>query len=95
MTKSTTRLAEVPPEGEEDRKTLLRKAYSNATQRLREGHKQEFQSLYAEEAKALGVEWTPRLTEAEKAEAQFEQLLIDYPHLREKVTAGQETAQEG
>jgi hypothetical protein len=67
-----------------ERKDLLRQAYSKATARLRDEHRTEFNQFYAEAAKDLGVEWSPRLSDEEKAERAFEQLLTDYPHLRER-----------
>lgn len=70
---------------ETDRKELLRKAYGTATQRLRENHRDEFNEAYSKAAKELGVEWTPRLTDEEKAEQQFNELLAAYPNLAEKI----------
>jgi hypothetical protein len=63
-----------------------RKAYSAATRRLREAHKDEFNGFMREEAKRLGVDWAPRLTPEQKAEQEFDRLLEEHPHLRAKVT---------
>jgi len=72
-------------ETEDDRKALLRKAYGTASQRLRENHREEFNDLRSTAAKELGVEWAPRLTAEEKAEAEFDALLDAHPHLRERL----------
>lgn len=71
-----------------ERSTLLRQAYGAATARLREGHREEFDQFYAEEAQKRGVDYTPRLTPEQKAEQEFLRLLEQHPHLREKA-AGQ------
>lgn len=65
--------------------SLLRQAYGAATARLRDAYRAEFNKLYAEEAAARNVEWKPRPTEEEKAEAQLAALLAAHPNLREKV----------
>lgn len=70
-----------------DSKALLRKAYGAATQTLRDNHRDEFNKLYAEAAAAEGVEWSPRLTPEQKAEAAFDNLLAEYPHLAERLNA--------
>lgn len=69
-----------------ERANKLRKAYGEATAQLREEKRERFDELYAEKAKALGVEYTPRLSPEQKAEQTFEALLEEYPHLREKVS---------
>jgi hypothetical protein len=70
---------------DEARKAALRKAYGTATQDLRENHRDEFNDLYAERAKELGVEWSPRQTPEQRAEQAFDALLADYPHLAERI----------
>ena len=72
MTNSTT---------EKDRNTLLRESYTVATQRLREAHLEEFNAFRQEEAKARGVDWTPRPTADQKARAELERLLAENPTL--------------
>lgn len=67
-----------------DRNTKIRQAYSAAAKRLREAHKQEFDTLQAEEAQRLGVDWKPRPTNEDKAARQFAELLRDNPGLAEK-----------
>lgn len=68
-----------------ERKDLLRQAYGKATAALRDKFRDEFNQMYAEAAAELGVEWSPRLSDEQKAERAFEQLLTDYPHLAERV----------
>lgn len=69
-----------------DRDTKIRKAYANAIKRLRDTHLEEFRALQAEEAAALGVDWTPKPTKEEKAEAQLAELLAANPTLKERLT---------
>jgi 23S rRNA A2030 N6-methylase RlmJ len=70
---------------DEERKSKLRQAYSQATQELREENRDRFNELYAEKAAELDVEWSPRRTAEQKAEDVFDSLLAEYPHLRERV----------
>lgn len=82
------RAAAEPEETEEQRrKRLLRKAYSEATQLLRERHRGDFEGLYEDRASALGVEWHPRPSAEQKAEEQFEALIEMYPYLLDRVDA--------
>lgn len=76
---------------EQKRGRLLKQAYSSATSRLREAHKEEFDGFYQEEAEARGVEYTPRPTAEQKAEAELASLLEKFPHLRSKVDEVAET----
>lgn len=57
------------------------KAYNNATNTLRDAHRQEFNTLMVAEAKALGIEWKPRLTEEEKAAEKIKSLLAEHPEI--------------
>lgn len=68
-----------------DRSNALRKAYGAATARLREGHREEFDRLYVEEAKKLGVDYKPKPTAEQKAEEQLRALLAEHPGLRSKI----------
>jgi hypothetical protein len=70
---------------DEERKSKLRQAYAQATQELREENRDRFNALYSEKAAALGVEWSPRRSPEQKAEDAFDELLTEYPHLRERV----------
>lgn len=72
---------------QDNEKALLRQAYGQATQDLREAHREDFNKFYAARAEALGVSWAPRPSAEEKAEATFDQLLVEYPHLRDRVTS--------
>jgi hypothetical protein len=78
-------VTEMTEEQKKERSNALRKAYSNATTRLREAHRTEFDELYSAEAEALGVDFTPKPSAEQKAEQQMEKLLHQYPHLREKI----------
>lgn len=69
---------------EVDRKEALRKAYGKATQDLREKHRGDFDALYAEHARALGVDYEPRKTPEQKAAEEFDALMEQYPFLRER-----------
>lgn len=61
-----------------------RAAYSAATTRLRNDHREEFNRLVKEEMAARDIEWEPRPTEEDKASTQIEALLEKYPDLRAK-----------
>lgn len=69
------------PEATESAKDKVRSAYSKATTRLREAHKEEFNTLMAAEAKALGVEWKPRLSAEEKKRAALREAIAADPEL--------------
>lgn len=74
-----------------ERKDLLRQAYGKATSQLRDAHRDEFNNLYSAAAAEAGVEWKPRLNEKERAEAQFDALIADFPELRERLAEAQQT----
>jgi hypothetical protein len=76
---------EVTPE-ERDRR--LQKAYTAATQELRQTHRDEFNDAYSRHASELGVEWRPRPSAEQKAEEQFDALL---PPGRHNSTRGRAT----
>lgn len=61
---------------------LRRRAYAAGEKRLREAHRDEFLQYVQQEATALGVEYKPRPTAAEKAQAKLEALLTEHPELR-------------
>jgi hypothetical protein len=69
----------------EDSKVLTRKAYSQATSRLREAHRDEFNQYMAEEATKLGFEWSPRLSPQEKALKDVQAILAEHPDLADRV----------
>jgi hypothetical protein len=69
----------------EERDKRLQKAYTAATQALREIHRDEFNDLYSVHAEKHGVEWKPRLSAEQKAEQEFDRLLRDFPHLVDRI----------
>jgi len=69
----------------EDKATLQRAAYSAAEKRLREENRDRFNALMAEEAQARGVDWKPRPTAEEKAQAELDRLLAEHPALAERL----------
>lgn len=68
------------------RDDALRKAYSEATKRLREAHLDEFNALRKDEAQKLGIAWEPKPTKDQKAEAELKALLAENPALAERLT---------
>ena len=66
-------------------KDQLRQTYDMATQRLRETHRDEFIQYRQEAAAELGIEWEPRLTAEQRAERDFDRLLAEYPHLKDRL----------
>lgn len=90
MAKKTEAEAETVT-ADQERKELLRRAYGTATQVLRNNHRDEFNEEYSKAAKDLGIEWQPRLTDEEKAEQQFNELLAAYPNLAEKINSSEST----
>jgi hypothetical protein len=83
---------EAPPEASAN--SVLRKAYTTATQQLRDAHRQEFEDLYTAAAKELGIDRKPRQTAEQKAEEEFDALLAEYPHLRERCASGESEPEE-
>jgi hypothetical protein len=64
---------------------LKREAYSAATARIRESHKDEFRGLVQEEAAKRGVTYEFRKSAEEKAAEQLADLLAKFPDLATKV----------
>lgn len=104
MPKSTTKKSTEPKKGKEaessaednkSRERLLRQAYGKATTELRASNQYEFNRLYAKHAKELGVEWHPRQTPEEKATAEFDALLEEYPFLRDRLSQDTPSEDEG
>lgn len=75
-----------PADDKTERSNKLRQAYSAATTRLREEHRDEFDTLYSQEAQDRGVDYTPRLTPEQKAAQEMAELLEKFPNLREQFT---------
>lgn len=63
---------------------LRRKAYATAEKTLREKYAEEFRALVTAEAEKLGVEYKFRKTPEERAREQYEDLLRQFPALREQ-----------
>lgn len=61
-----------------------RAAYSAATARLRDAHRDDFNALLKEEMASRGIEWAPRPTEEQKAEREVAELFAKYPDLAAK-----------
>lgn len=74
------------PNGNDERSRKLKQAYRNAMSRLREDNRSEFDTLYSQEAQALGVEYTPRLSPEQKAAQELADLLEKFPALRDQFT---------
>ena len=72
-------------QAEQDKKAVVRAAYTAAGARLREAHHDEFIKYQVEEAKARGVDWKPRETPEQRASSEFDRLLVDYPFLRDRL----------
>lgn len=68
-------------------KDLRSAAYSAANKRLRESNPEQFKQFVGEEMKARGVDWTPRLTPAERARAEVQRLLTEHPELADEFTS--------
>jgi len=72
----------------EQRQINLNKAYGSASQRLRDGHRDEFNQMYTEEAAKLGETWHPRLTAEQRAAEEFDRLVTEFPFLRDRLPTG-------
>jgi hypothetical protein len=60
-----------------------RKAVYQATKRVREAHADTYEKFLREECDALGIEYKRRRSGEERARAQIEKLLAEYPELAE------------
>jgi len=81
------------PTEQKSKDTLQREAYSAATKRVRESHRDEFNTFMVEEMKARGLDWAPKPTAEEKAEAELQRILAEHPGLAAKVTGTPTTAE--
>lgn len=71
-----------------DKRTVgLREAYSEAQATLREKYRSEFEDLYVAAAKKRGIDYKPKPTPEQKAKQELEDLLRQFPHLRDEVVA--------
>ena len=82
MTAEPTPPAEVTYE---DRDRIIRAAYTAANRKVREAHHEEFIQFQIEECKARGLDWKPRETPEQRAAAEFDRLLKDYPFLADRL----------
>lgn len=67
------------------RDTLLRASYTETTKWLRSKHQDEFNRQRQAWLRENGVDWTPPLSEDQKAEAELASLLAKHPELADKV----------
>jgi aspartyl/asparaginyl beta-hydroxylase (cupin superfamily) len=72
-------------EGTPSKDTLMSRAYSAASRRLREGHQDEFNDYMVEETERLGIKWTPKPTPQDRALQEITKLLETIPGLAEKL----------
>lgn len=86
MSTSTTETADAAAEREK-RDKALKEAYVAATKRLRDQHQDEFNGYRQLEAAERGYEWKPRSSPEEKAAAELQRLIAEFPHLVNQVTA--------
>lgn len=84
MTDAPTPVTESADE-KKDRSDKLRKAYGEANTELRENHRDEFEALYVKHAAAVGIEYKPKPTKEQKAEAALAALLAANPGLKERL----------
>lgn len=70
-----------------NRTKVLAKADQVAARHLRQKYAEEFNRVKQEYAASEGVEWSPRLTGAEKARAEVARLLRDNPEVRAELVA--------
>ena len=69
------------------RNSALRKAYGQASQDLREAHREEFDKFYETRASENGVEWHPKPNAEQKAEDALRRLLAEHPDVAQRVLA--------
>lgn len=69
-----------------DKDAAMRAAYSAATKRLRESHREEFNTLQKEEAAKQGIDWSPKPTKEERALAEVQRLLDENPGLVDRLS---------
>jgi hypothetical protein len=75
---------------EKSKDSLQREAYGAATKRIREDNRSTFNLYMQEEMKARGLEWAPKPTAEEKAEAQLQAILAEHPGLAARITGDPE-----
>lgn len=70
-----------------ERNKALNAASAAASKRLKEENLDTWNKYMVEEATARGQEWAPKPSPEAKAEADFQRLLTEYPHLADQVRA--------
>lgn len=70
------------------RAVIITKARTDAVSALTEKYRDELNAEIKAYVRAAGYEWAPRPTEEEKARAQAEALLEQFPALREQLLGG-------
>lgn len=78
-----------PAEGDitytkEQERAIINEAYSDASKKLRENHRQEFIDLRVAYCKEKGLVWKPAPTKEERAEQEIRELVKANPSLAEK-----------
>lgn len=66
------------------RAQVLSKATAAANAALKEKYTDEWNAAMQAAAKELGEEWSPRLTEEQRAKAEYDALVAKYPHLAQQ-----------
>jgi hypothetical protein len=91
-------LSENEKDEKKDRQSRQNAAYTKASARLREAHREEFDGYLGEEYEAVGLTYRRRATAEEreqkareermaKAQGQFEKLMEDFPEFRQALAA--------
>lgn len=78
-------MTETPPMTDQTRDQIIRAAYTAAGRRLRDAHHDEFIRYQTEEAAARGLDWKPRETPEQRASAEFDRLITEFPFLRDRL----------
>ncbi len=71
--------------GSEPKTPAIGQATNAAYKRLKEAHPEEFNQYKAEEARQLGLDWTPRMTDQQRAEKKMREIADQYPDLVQQV----------
>lgn len=77
--------ATAPTVSKDEEKSLIRKAYGQATQDLRLQYRSDFNAFMVDRCKALGVTWAPKPTKDEAVVAQFDALIAENPWLADRL----------
>lgn len=66
--------------------------YTEALARLRTKYRAEFDGYLVEGYRKIGLDWTPRPNEVQKARNEIERLLSEHPELRQLFAVGNDPA---